>query len=148
MKRTNMTAPLALLAILAACGDAEPSAADMINDASDNAAGIKQASADLSDDLRKAAAVEGEMPCGLPGLPDATDAQPMNIDGKTYNTASEPEQVAAFYDAAAQARGGSATKGGPPGMAEIIVTLGDAGTCRVVAQAQMTGGSNVQINKQ
>lgn len=140
---------IALLAVsLAACGKSEPSADDLINDASDMAAGIEQASSELTYELRTAAAAEGDMPCGLPSLPDATDAQPMNIEGKTFNTASEPEQVAAFYDAAAEARGGSATTGGPPGMSEVQLSLSDGDACVVIAQTQMSGDTNVQITKQ
>lgn len=141
-------AGLALLASLGGCGEAEPSAEDLINDASDATANVERAAANMSDALLTAAGTSGEMPCALPALPDASRAQPMNIPGKTYNTASEPEDVAAFYLASAEARDGSATHSGPPGMAEILLELGDAGNCRVVAQALMSGGSNVQINEQ
>lgn len=148
MTALRITAAALLALSLGACGESEPSADDMINDASDMAAGIDQASAELPEELREAAAGTGQMPCNLPALPDASTAQAMNIEGKTFNTASEPDQVAAFYMAAADARGGSATTSGPPGLAEIILTLGDEGTCRIVAQGMMPGGSNVQINKQ
>lgn len=138
-------AAIALLATLAACSAPEPSAEELINDASDMAASIEQAEENLPAELRNAADTLGEMPCSLPALPDASKAQPMNVEGKVYNTASEPAQVGAFYLAATQARGGTAATNGPAGMAEILIAISETENCRVVAQALMTGGSNVQI---
>ncbi len=134
--------------LIAGCDGSDPSADGMVNDASDMAAGIEQASAEISAKLREAASQNGDMPCDLPALPDASGAQPMNVEGKTFTTASTPEQVAAFYTAAAETRSGSAKASGPPGFAEIQLTLGDQGECRIVAQAQMAGDTNVQITKQ
>lgn len=144
----NKTVLFAGTAMLAACAEPEPSAEDLINDASDMAVGIEQASSELTDDMRAAAAAPGDLLCGLPPLPDSSDAQPINVEGDTFNTTSEVSQIAAFYEASAEARGGSANVGGPPGMAELELALGEAGDCRVVAQAQMSGGTNVQITKQ
>lgn len=148
MKHIQRTAAIALLGALAACGGSEPSTDDMLNDASDVAAKVDQASADLSNDLRAAAAASGDMPCELPTLPDAGTAQPMSQPGGTFTTSSTPEQTAAFYLEAAKARGGNAKADGPPGMSFVELALGESGNCKVVAQAQMGGGTNVQITNQ
>jgi len=139
---------LTLLATLSACGGSEPSADDLANDASDMAAGIEGATEELSAEMQAAAQQTGDMPCALPQMPDASSAQPMAGDGETFTTGQSPEVAAAFYIAAAEARGGSAATAGPPGLAEIQLTLGDAGNCTVFAQAQMSGGTNIQITKQ
>ncbi|MCK0129267.1 hypothetical protein [Erythrobacter sp. F6033] len=140
---------IALLATsLAACGGSEPSAANMVNDASDMAAGVESASAELSQEMKAAAAAPGDMPCELPQMPDASSAQPMAGEGETFTTGQTPEVAAAFYIAAAEARGSSAAAAGPRGLAAIQLTLGDAGNCTVFAQAQMSGGTNIQITKQ
>lgn len=138
-----------MLAALAACGgDAEPSAENMINDASDMEASTEQSVKELSGDLRNAASQSGDLPCGLPPLPDASAAQAMAGEGGTFTTQKAPEEVAAFYIAAAEARGGTASAAGPPGFSEIQIVLGDASACTAFAQAQMSGGTNVQILSQ
>lgn len=117
----------------------------MINDASDMAVGIEKAAGELSPELTEAAVQAGDMPCGLPALPDAQAGRSVSPTSSTYNTYSAPEQVAAFYSEAAKARGGTVTTAGPPGLAEIQVVLGEEGNCTIVAQAQMSGDTNVQI---
>ncbi|MGB3471861.1 MAG: hypothetical protein WBA51_13650 [Erythrobacter sp.] len=148
MRTSYLAASIALLTTLSACGGAEPSADDMINDATDMAADITAASSRLPQELRLAAGASGDMPCGLPKLPGARVARSINPASSTYNTDSEPAEVAAFYSAAAEARGATATTGGPHGMTVIKLALGEEGDCEVVAQAQMPGDTNVLVSTQ
>lgn len=144
--RVRLVAPIALLATLAACGGPEPSADGMINDASDAAASAGTTSTELSPELRSAAAQSGKLACGLPSMPDARVKRMVSATSTTYNSDAKPEEVATFYRFAAEAQGSSFESGGPPGMADIAVTMADGKKCRIVAQAQLSGDTNVMVS--
>ncbi len=140
---------LALLISLAACGgDAEPSAEDMVNDAGDAASANQAAYDNASADMREAAKVKGDLACGLPKMPDARAEQPAGTNGRSYNSDANPEQVAGFYGLAAEAQGGSAEVSGPPGMADVTITMTDGQKCRALAQAQLSGDTNVTVSSE
>ena len=155
MKTITQTAVLALLVSLAACGS-EPDGyaegalgldgGDMVNDASDMAAGMEAAYADLSPELRAAAKQPGDLACGLPMLPDHRAARPVDARTKTFNTDARPEEVAAFYRLAAESRQAEVTLDGPPGLAMVSVKLTDASECTIAAQAEMAGDTNVLVS--
>ena len=152
MKIANQIIPCAgfmLFVSLSGCGssdDVPDAKGDFVNDASDAAAATEAAYTNLSSELRDAAQEPGDLACGLPLLPDhragrVTDGQ----KNATFNTNAKPEEVAAFYRLAAETKQGEAQTGGPPGLAEVKVKLPDMRQCTIVAQAQMSGDTNVTV---
>lgn len=62
---------------------------------------------DIGPDLRRAAGMGGDLPCGLPVMPDNFDGRVLNPDRKDaqFETGASSGEAAAFYQAAAEAKG-------------------------------------------
>ncbi|MEL7446528.1 MAG: hypothetical protein AAGK02_12075 [Pseudomonadota bacterium] len=151
IKTVSQGAAVALLTTLAACSAPESSEEaglneDFVNDTEDMQAGIEAAAAELSPELREAASKSGDLACGLPLLPDhragrVTD----NNKTSTFNTDETPETVMAFYRAAAYGKGGVDKINAVPGLADQTIAFNNAMRCRIVAQAQLSGDTNVTV---
>lgn len=149
MKMITQAAAVGLLATLTACGGSESDASDYINDGSDTAEAIEGASASLSAELQAAAAESGDLACGLPLLPDHRAGRLMDSNKTaTFNTNETPETVAAFYRTASEKKFGKVSVEAVPGLTDLSIINQDLRRCRVVAQAQPTGDTNVVVGYQ
>lgn len=151
--KTTFSCAIALLFAASACSDDGSTQSsyddpdDLVNDSFDAQNDNEAAYASASQKLRRAAAANGDLACGLPELSDSRAGNPANAkDAKySYNTDATPAQVYAFYRLAAEARGGSAQVIGPPGLADVAITLAGGTECRVIAQSQLSGDTNVIV---
>jgi len=152
MRPTFQSAIILLIAVTA-CGDdggvedGFDRADDLVNTSRDARNDNEVAYASASQDFRATAAKKGDLACGLPELADSRAGNPANFKGSqySYNTDAAPSQVYAFYRLAAEAQGGTAQVSGPPGSADIAITIASGETCRVIAQSQLSGDTNVKV---
>ena len=139
----------AIIVTLAACSDTGEDGGDMANivvaDQSTATATVDTAYADMSGELKNAAAGSGPLYCDLPMIPGGREAPAMDPQTDSYYSSESPAVVAAFYRHAAEARDKTPKIDALPGNFEIDLTPDDQSGCQVVVGQIQDGTTLVQV---
>lgn len=154
MKTLTQAAAVGLLATLSACGSEAEDDAPESEGLEQQRVGIVEPTIvsgielpELNPDLQKAAERGGDLACGLPILPDHSNGRVLEEGKKdaVYETGSEAEEVAAFYQAAARTKNYDIATSGASGSTRQYVKTMNLTKCDVIAETKASGGSEVTV---
>lgn len=143
LKASHVLASMIATLSLMACEG--PDEVSTVEDTQTATVDAETAYSEASDAVRAAAAADGPLYCDLPMIPGGREAPAMDPQTDSYYSSESPEQIAAFYRIAAQARGKTPQIDAMPGHFEIDLTPGDQSGCQVVVGQIQDGTTLVQV---